>query len=111
MRASTLAKFCGKIGYVTTVETRPGIWEQKTVERNIVGDILSSTRRFVTDSDVNDDITLSNRLSIVADQYCRDHAYEMRYVEMMGAKWKISSIESQPPRLILNLGGVYVSQS
>ena len=31
----------------------------------------------------------------------------MRYVEFMGAKWKISSVEVQYPRLILTVGGVY----
>lgn len=106
-----MAKFCGKLGYVMTVETRPGIWEPQEIERDVVGDLLSSTRRWVTDADVNDDLTLSNRLSIVADQYCMDHAYQLKYVVMMGAKWKVSSIELQAPRLILNLGGLYVGQS
>lgn len=31
----------------------------------------------------------------------------MRYIEFMGAKWKITNIEVQYPRLILTVGGVY----
>jgi hypothetical protein len=31
----------------------------------------------------------------------------MLYVEFMGAKWKISNVEVQYPRLILTIGEVY----
>lgn len=102
-----MAKFCGFLGYSTNVETSPGIWDAKIVEREVIGDILSITRRWVQDADINDDLTVNNRLSIIADQYCMDHAFEIRYVRMMGAKWKVKSIEVQPPRLILNIGELY----
>jgi hypothetical protein len=32
----------------------------------------------------------------------------MRYVEFMGAKWKVSSVDAtKRPRLVLTLGGLY----
>ena len=32
-------RFCGKVGYVTTSETSPGIWEEQVVERTYRGDM------------------------------------------------------------------------
>jgi hypothetical protein len=31
----------------------------------------------------------------------------MKYIEFMGARWKITSVEVKHPRLILTIGGVY----
>ena len=31
----------------------------------------------------------------------------MKYIEFMGTKWKITSVEKLYPRLILIVGGVY----
>ena len=28
-----MAKFSGKIGYISTVETEPGIWEETAIEK------------------------------------------------------------------------------
>lgn len=56
---------------------------------------------------MNDDINVSNEISILADPYANQNFHAMRYVEFMGAKWKISGVEVQYPRLILSVGGVY----
>lgn len=102
-----MAKFYGKIGYAETVETEPGIYEEHIVERSYFGDLIRNTRRLQNSGSVNDDINVGNEISIVADPYANEHFYSMRYVEFMGAKWKVSNIEVQYPRLILSLGGVY----
>ena len=103
-----MAKFCGVIGYAPeTVETSPGIWEEQVVRRTYYGDFIRNTRRLQTTDKVNDDINIANEISIVADPYARDHFHTMRYVEYAGAKWKITNIEVQFPRLILSVGGLY----
>ena len=56
---------------------------------------------------LNDNLNISNEISIVADPWARDNFHLMRYIEFMGAKWKITNIEVQYPRLILTVGGVY----
>ena len=56
---------------------------------------------------MNDNVNLANELSIVADPYANEHFFAMRYVELMGAKWKITNVDVQYPRLILTIGGVY----
>lgn len=104
-----MAKFYGKIGYVETVETTPGVWQNKIVaERNYSGDLNRINRRIESSGNLNDDINIANELSIVADPFANQNFHLMRYVEYMGTKWKITSVEvKQYPRLVLILGGVY----
>ena len=102
-----MTKWFGKIGYAQTVETRPGIWEEQIIVHDYYGDLIRNTRRLQTTSNLNDDINITNEISIVADPYANENFHAMRYAEFMGAKWKISSVEVQYPRLVLSLGGLY----
>lgn len=102
-----MAKYYGKIGYAETAETTPGVWKEQIVERDYYGDLIRNMRRLQSSDKVNDDINVSNELSIVADPYAMNNFHSMRYAEFMGAKWKVSSVEVQHPRLILTLGGLY----
>ena len=102
-----MSKWFGQIGYATTKETTPGVWEEIITEREYFGDVYRNTRKLQSASQVNDDINVSNEISIVADPFARDNFYSMRYVEFMGTKWKVSNIEVQYPRLNLTIGGVY----
>ena len=105
-----MAKFYGKIGYSNTVETKPGVYEEQIVERSYYGDLIRNTRRLQSADQVNDDINISNEISIVADPYATNNFHTMRYAVFMGTKWKISNVEVSYPRLILTLGGVYNGQ-
>lgn len=106
-----MAKFFGNIGFNKgTVETSPGVWEQQIVERQYYGDLLRNSRRLQQTDQLNDNINVSNEISIVSDPYANANFHSMRYVEFMGAKWKISNVEVQFPRLILTLGGVWNEQ-
>ena len=102
-----MAKFYGAIGYVTTVETRPGVWEEQVTERNYSGDLLQNRHMVQNADQLNDNINIANEISIVADPYANGNFYAMRYVVFMGAKWKITNVRVAYPRLILTIGGVY----
>lgn len=102
-----MSKFSGSVGYVATVETKPGVWDDSVIERHYTGDLIRNTNRVQTTDKVNDDITISNEISIVADPYANQNFQSMRYVIVKGAKWKITSVEVSFPRLILTIGGVY----
>lgn len=102
-----MAKFYGAIGYALTVETEPGIWEEVITERNYYGELNRNSRNLQTSGNVNDNVNISNEISILADPYANEHIYSMRYVEFMGAKWKVNSVEVKYPRLILSVGGLY----
>lgn len=105
-----MAKFSGKIGYIDTVETEPGVWEEKVIEKQYYGDLVKNTSRFTVGDSTNDNITISNSISIVADQYACYNYMHMRYVVFMNSKWKISNAELAYPRIILTLGGQYHEQ-
>lgn len=100
-------KWSGKIGFVETKETRPGVWENVTTERNFYGDVIRDIRKNQSSGQVNDDINISNRISIVSNSFVRDNLAFMKYIEFMGTKWKITDVEVQYPRLILTIGGLW----
>ena len=104
-----MAKYSGKIGFVvsTPVETSPGIFENPIEERKYRGDILEDNRRWDKSEYANDDLNLANRISIVGDAYAYGNFFAIRYVEWMGALWKVTKVEIKRPRLILTIGGVY----
>lgn len=102
-----MAKFYGAIGYTETVETTPGVWEEQITERNYYGDLIRNTRGLQSTNQLNDNINVANEISILADPFAYQNFHSMRYVEFMGAKWKISNVEVKHPRLILTVGGLY----
>lgn len=102
-----MPKWYGKIGYGVTEETSPGVWTEEIVERQYYGDIIRNLRRLETSDQVNDNVLVSNEISIVSDPYAFENFHSIRWVEFMGSKWKVTSVEVQYPRLLLSLGGVY----
>lgn len=102
-----MAKYYGKIGFAESVESAPGVHVEKIVERNYYAELVRNSRRLQSANQLNDNINISNEISIVADPYADKNFHMMRYIEFMGTKWKISNVEVQPPRLILTAGGVW----
>ena len=102
-----MAKYYGKIGFAESVESAPGVHVEKIVERNYYGELVRNSRRLQSANQLNDNINISNEISIVADPYADKNFHMMRYIEFMGTKWKIDNVEVQPPRLILTAGGVW----
>lgn len=103
-----MAKFCGMIGFAETMEIRPGVWDERITEKGpYFGDEVRNTRRLQSADQTNDNVNISNEVSIVADPYANQNFHAMRYAEFMGTRWKITSVEVRYPRLILTLGGVY----
>ena len=102
-----MAKWFGAIGYAETVETAPGVWEEQITEVRYYGDIIRDSRTLQTTDQLNDNVNIANNISIVADPFAIQHFHNMRYATYMGAKWKVSTVEVQRPRLILTIGGLY----
>lgn len=100
-------RYYGKIGFVDTVETTPGVYTPSIVERVYRGDVLNITKRWEGTQNLNDDLKLNSRISIIADPYIRQNLKSIRYAEYFGTKWKVDSVEVQYPRLILSFNGVY----
>ena len=102
-----MAKYYGKIGFAVTSEDTPGVWNEHITARPYCGDILNNTKRIDGSESLNDNINITNRISIVADPYAKLNFHTIRYATYMGTKWKVSSVQLEYPRLILNLGGIY----
>lgn len=102
-----MAKFYGAVGYGITEETTPGVWTDSIVERNYAGDVIKNYRKTSSGESINDNIDVSNNISILSDPFAMNHFHTIKYVKWMGAAWKVSTVEVQYPRLILTIGGVY----
>lgn len=102
-----MAKFSGTIGFIEDVETVPGVHEQDVVERPYKGDILRDTQSWQDSEHLNDDFTIGNRFSIIADKYAYDNYPTIKFIKFDGVSWKVTMVEIKRPRLILTVRGVY----
>lgn len=102
-----MAKFYGVIGYGETIEKAKGVWKPAITERRYSCEVIRNSRRFQTGENLNDNLTVNNRISIVADPFAYQNISTMRYIKWMGVSWKIIEVDIQRPRLILTIGGVY----
>ena len=102
-----MARFCDVVGYAEMQETAPGVWSEVFTERTYYGDVIRNARRLEDGSHLNNDVTVNNSISILADAYAEQNIHALRYVGWMGAKWKVTNVEVQRPRLVLTIGEVY----
>lgn len=95
------------IGFATTKETRPGIWEEVIEEKSYYGNLTKQVRSLYSSDNINDGINISNNISIVANPYLTEHIFNMRYITFQGAKWKITNVEIKERRIELTIGGLW----
>ena len=103
-------RYSGKIGYGITSEseTAPGVWKVNDyTEKDAIGDYEKNINRNESSNKVNNDISISNVISIVSDPYSRANFRFIKYAIIDGVKWAVTSVEVRYPRLVLTLGGVY----
>lgn len=102
-----MAKYCGKLGFSVTEEISPGDWQPTITEKTCRGDLKQTVWRSQNADKVNDDIKISNRISIIATPYTYANMSNIKYATWAGIKWKVTSVEVNYPRLILTLGEVW----
>jgi hypothetical protein len=102
-----MAKFYDVVGYGIATEGAAGVWKDVITEVSYFGDVIRNSRQLREGEKVNDDLTVGNSISIVADAYANEHFFAIRYVKWAGTLWKVVNVDVQSPRLILRLGGVY----
>lgn len=100
-------RFYGAIGYGETVETAPGVYADTITEKQYFGDVVRNTRQLKEGEGLNNDLSVGNSISIVADAYANNNFMNIRYIQWSGELWTVSNVEVQPPRLLLRLGEVY----
>jgi hypothetical protein len=106
-----MAKFYGPVGYVITEESdpinHPGVYNTTTEVRYVYGDYKQKRSNVKSSDQVNDDVEMLGEISFIGDEFALAHFAHIRFVKYLGVKWKVTSVSSRPPRLILSLGGVY----
>ena len=104
-----MARFCGEVGY-GHLEEKPsdsGVWVDVITEVPYFGDVIRNTRKLEAGDGLNDNLSVNNSISIIANQYANEHFFEIKYVRWEGVLWTVTSVEVKAPRLILSLGSVY----
>lgn len=106
-------KYSGNAGFrITDVEVDPDVFEPQVVVKKVRGDVVTSRYHHDQNGDKStiDNIRITNQISLVADQFFMKHISNLQYLEYQGVKWKVESFNIKPPRVILDLGGVYNEQ-
>lgn len=105
-----MAKFYGKIGFLvdeTESSKRPSRYIPEMEERRYTGDLLKSYAKQQSSEKTIDDFTINSDISIVADAYALNHFSSMKYVELYGQLWEVTSATPVHPRIRISIGGVY----
>ncbi len=102
-----MKKWFGNIGYSVQKESPSGVWFEDFIVRQHYGDIIENNRKLQNGEGINDDITISNKISILSDPFASINFMHMRYAEFAGVKWKITNVNVEYHRLVLTLGGEY----
>ena len=100
-------KYCGRVGFAKAVKTAPGVWTDTIIERTYYGNVSNFNVNAQQGEQLNDDVDISNRISIIADSFADENCGAIKYLTFMGHAWKVKSIEVSWPRLILSVGGEY----
>jgi hypothetical protein len=104
-----MAKFFGEVGYGESIEdpSDSGVWVDTITEMSYFGDVIRNTRKLESSESLNDDITVGNSISIVADDFAIKHFFKIKYIRWSGVLWTVTAVEVKAPRLIMSLGSVY----
>lgn len=103
-----MPKYYGLVGFMNTSnESHSDVYKNSPIKKKYYGDILRNVKRNESGTGVNDNITVSNQISIIADPYAQENFHAIIFVEFMKSYWKVQSVEVQYPRLIITLGGLY----
>lgn len=102
-----MARYSGVVGYGIPTETAPGVWADVAHEYVYYGDVIRETLRQVPGERLNDNVAVTNSISILPDDMAIQYFALIKYVEWAGVFWTVTSVEFRHPRLILNMGEVY----
>ena len=101
-------KWYGKIGFIDTAETSPGVWQPTIIEKEYYGDANRIMSKWSSNPDsTNSELTMSIEISVISDPFLEKSLQSIRYIEYMGSFWDISNIDVQYPRLKFQIGGAY----
>lgn len=101
-----MSRFCGRVGFAV-LEESDQISREYYHERFYRGNYVTAAVRWQNQQEINDSLTMENRISFVSDGFCQKHLGAIRYVVIGEEKWAVTRVERQGRRLVLSIGGVY----
>lgn len=102
-----MGKWAGILGFREPTEISPGIIDDVITELRVRGDLLSDNYRTSSSDQTERDFTIRKRISIIMSPYIQEHYSSISHISCMNALWKVTSVDVQYPRIILETGGVY----
>lgn len=100
-------RYAGKIGFGTSTEVSPGVWEDVIVEKDYLGDILQSTERLNSTESVLPKYTTTTSISVLSDGVLKERYSDVRYISHLGVNWIVTSIIHKWPRIEMFIGEEY----
>lgn len=103
-------RYSGRIGFKITAPREPGsdIYVPTIVWKKYKGNVPRTMSKWVdSTAGANDNIDMSNTISIVADAFLSHNYCSIFAVEFAGEFWDVKNIQINPPRLEMTIGGVY----
>lgn len=103
-----MARYHGKVGFLIPEDNQEtGVARERAVEKPFFGTVIEHTRRWDPEPQRNEDLGLSNQISITATDYAFKYASAIAYATFMGQRWKVTNMRLKPPQIILTLGGIW----
>jgi hypothetical protein len=102
-----MAKLRITIGFATSIERKPGVFVEEIVEKPYTGDLFKNTMTNTSGQSVNPNLSLSNKFSMLVDDFSKQNHSKIRYAVLWGCKWNVSNMEIQEKRLVLIIGSKY----
>lgn len=107
-----MTKYSGYVGFAVEEEVEPGLWVNKVVRVKMKGDVLYEASNFSSDGrrnveKVHDDLNVENRISLIAGRKSYKEFMNIAYLEYLGVKWEVKSVQLAAPRFIVTLGGIW----
>lgn len=104
-------KWYGKIAFKEYEDVERGLTEPKIVAYPYFGEILELSWKELQANKINADLQVSNKISVVADQNLQTNFHQIAYITFGGAKWTVSNVTVNYPRITLSLGSLYLEEA
>ena len=84
----------------------PTIWNPQIEERSYRGEMFRNKYSNRPAGD-HDDVTLTSKIRVLLNPFLQQNYGRIKYVDILGCKWTVTSVEIQYPGVIMEIGGVY----
>ena len=85
----------------------PGVWKECKIVKPYMGDWKRVESRWNPASNVIDEKRVNNQLEIISDPFAVTNFMHIRCVKWMGHEWAVTTVTLRPPRIVMEIGGLY----